>query len=686
MARRKRRNNTNPKEEPQREAADGGRSSVAVVGRGRSLPAGPAAASATRLSVREWLFLAAMAVAVVLVYQPAWHGGQIWDDDQHITRPELQSIEGLYRTWFEVGATLQYYPVVHTAFWIEHKLWGDTPLGYHLVNILLHVTAAILVALILRRLKVPGALLAAAIFALHPVCVESVAWMTEQKNTLSGVFYLSALLAYLKFDESRRTDRYAGALGLFVLATLSKTAAATLPGALLVIFWWQRGRLSWKQDVRPLVPFFVLGLGSGLITIWWELKLNQCTGPEFAFTFLDRLLIAGRATWFYLAKLFWPTNLTFIYPRWQIDSSAWWQYLFPLAAAAMLAVAWAIRRKTRAPLAALLFFGGTLLPVFGFFNLLTFLYSFVADHYQYLASLGIIALATATATTLFERFFAARTTAEPWCRPVGMAACLMLLTVLGTLTWRQSQIYADALTLYQATADRNPDCWLAENNLGNILSSQEQLDEAMVHYRKALDLRPNLAEARINLAISFEKLKRPEEAIAECRKALGLKSLPVGASFAANVYFTLGNTLVRLGKPDESIGPYRDAVKTSPGHAMARYNLAIALFRRGERRDAIAQLDEGAWILATSPSDSVRNGVAAIELARQAVQFSGGEDPALLNTLAAAYAEVGKFSMAVETATKALDLATEQNKPELAESIRAKLSLYEAKTPFRQAS
>jgi protein O-mannosyl-transferase len=701
MARRKRPNSVNPKEKA-RHGTGVAQSSGGVPGGGQALSGKPGAASAAGFGAREWLFAAALLAAVVLVYQPAWHGGPIWDDDQHITRPELRSWHGLYRIWTEPGATLQYYPVLHTAFWVEHWLWGDAALGYHLVNILLHATAAILVAFILRQLKIPGALLAAAIFALHPVQVESVAWMTEQKNTLSAVFYLIALLVYLKFDESRRKSQYLAALGLFVLAVLSKTVAATLPGALLVIFWWQRGRLSWKRDVLPLVPFFVFGAGAALITVWWELKLNRSTGPEFAFTFVDRLLIAGRTTWFCLAKLFWPTNLIFIYPRWRIDSSVWWQYLFPLSAAALLMVAWAIRRRTRAPLAALLFFGGTLLPTLGFFNLLTFLYSFVADHYQYLASLGIITLVSATATLLFERFAArtapgeasppegkttgtsGRTMPRPWRRPAGAAACLVLLATLGTLTWRQSRMYANAETLYQTTADRNPECWLAENNLGNVLSDQERLEEAIVHYRRAADLKPDLIEAHINLAISLEHCKRPEEAFDACKKALGLKSLPVGDSIAANVYFSLGNTLVRLGKIKEAIAPYRNAVEAQPEHMMARNNLGVALVRCGKTQEAVALLNEGAWLLATSPHDSIRNGAAAIELAKRAVQFSGGQDPAALNTLAAAYAAVGKFSIAVETATKALDLAIEQKKPELAESIQANIRLFEARTPCRQ--
>ena len=197
-----------------------------------------------------------LALLVTLVaYYPAWHGGLLWDDDAHITRVDLRSFEGLWRIWFDVGATQQYYPVTHSAFWVLYRLFGDATLGYHLVNISLHATSAFLFAVILRRLAVPGAVLAAFIFALHPVHVESVAWITELKNTLSGVFYLGAALAYLRFDADRRRQSYALALVLFALALLSKTVTATLPAALLVVFWWQRGALRWRQDVLPLAPF-----------------------------------------------------------------------------------------------------------------------------------------------------------------------------------------------------------------------------------------------------------------------------------------------------------------------------------------------------------------------------------------------------------------------------------------------
>src|ERR1700722_10519709 len=228
-----------------------------------------------------------------MAYQPAWNGGKIWDDDAHITRPELRSWNGLWRVWFELGATQQYYPLAHSAFWTEAQLWGDHPLGYHLLNIILHTVSSFLIIILLRRLSIPGALLAGVVFALHPIQVESVAWISELKNTLSGVFYFSALLTYLSFDQTRRLRPYLLAALFFVLALLTKTVTATLPAGLLVIFWWKRGSLSWRRDVSPLIPFFVLAAIAGFFTSWAERSLIGATGAEFDFSAMARLLIAG---------------------------------------------------------------------------------------------------------------------------------------------------------------------------------------------------------------------------------------------------------------------------------------------------------------------------------------------------------------------------------------------------------
>jgi hypothetical protein len=296
---------------------------------------------------------------------------------------------------------------------------------------------------ILRKLSLPGeaAWLAGGIFALHPVMVESVAWITELKNTLSGVFFLCAGLAYLKFDHGREKKHYAVALILFLLGLLSKSVIVTLPAALLAVFWWKRGRIGWKRDVAPLVPFFVIGITSGLFTAWVERRFVGAEGSEFNLAFIDRCLIAGRAVWFYLSKLLWPVNLIFIYPRWQIDAAAVRQYLFPAALLLIAVLFWGLRSRSRTPLAVLLYFAVTLFPALGFFNVYPFRYSFVADHFQYLASIGPIAAGAACivqGTGLLQ---------ERLRRPTLRLFCGMLLSVLFLLTWNQSRMYSDAETL-----------------------------------------------------------------------------------------------------------------------------------------------------------------------------------------------------------------------------------------------
>ncbi len=550
--------------------------------RSEKVPSDKTAPARQRGSVVDSSRRKAYVLALVLLlttlaaYYPAWHGGMLWDDDFHVTRPELRSWHGLYRIWFDVGATLQYYPLLHSAFWIVHKLWGDSTLGYHLLNILLHTGVALMVGLILRHFGIPGAFLAAAIFTLHPVHVESVAWISELKNTLSAVFYLGAMTLYLKFDETRKMSRYLAAMGVFILALMSKTVTGTLAGALLVIFWWQRGRISLKRDVLPLIPFFVLGAGAGMITARWELDFNKCVGPDFEFTPVDRLLIAGRGVWFHLGKLLWPTDLTFIYPRWHVSPALWWQYLFPLGAVALLAGLWAIRRWSRAPLAGMLIFCGTLFPVLGFFNLYTFRYSFVANHYQYLASVGIIALVSAGAVLTLDRLGRAQ-------RAVGPILCGLLLATLFGLTWRQSREYADAETLYRDTLRKNPSCWLAYTNLGNLQVTQGRYREARESFNDALRIRPNLAAAYNGMGIAWVGEGDLQSGIRNYRRATELEQ------DYAEAFNNLGVALARVHRYDEAVESYQKSLKIEPEYAMAHYNLANTLGRMNRRAEAEQQ-------------------------------------------------------------------------------------------------
>ncbi len=609
-------------------------------------PASPAAAPATvsgggapapadaRWTRGEWLFVAALVAAVFLVYQRAWGAGFIWDDDAHVTPPELRSLHGLWRIWFEVGAVQQYYPVLHTFSWLEYPLFGDRPLGYHLVNIGLHALNAVLLWRLLRRLQVPGARLAAALFAVHPVMVESVAWITEIKNTLSGCFCLVAALAWLRFDETRRPGWYALALGRFTLAVLSKTTAAVLPGVLLVVAWWRRGTLSWRRDWRPLLPFLAVGAADGIFVAWVEWKVIGAQGSSFTFNFVERTLIAGRALWFYVGKIVWPGELIFFYPRWTIDAHAPGAYLYPLAALVVLGLLWAWRGRARGPLAGALIFVGALLPTLGFLNVYLFIFSFVADHLQYLAAMAALTLAAAGLTQL-ERWVNA-----PAVRLLGV----LLLSILGVLTVRQTRMYRDEETLYRVTLAKNPEAWLAHGNLGGLLVKAGRYDEAIEHLTIARRYHPEKTEVIYNLGLALLRERRIAEATPLFGELVRLKpddvegltrladvlvmqdhvpqAIPYYERAAAlnptlvGVQNNLGNALLATGRVAEGVAHFEQVLRLDPNDAEAHFNLGLALPHLGRLPEAIAH-DEAA--LRLKPDDAAAHfnlGEALLQVGR----------------------------------------------------------------------
>lgn len=514
---------------------------------------------------QAWPF-ALILCATFVAYLPALNGALVWDDAAHVTRPELRSLHGLWRIWFNLGATQQYYPLLHSAFWVEYKLWGDAVLGYHLVNVALHAVAACLAVQIGKRLSLAGAWLAGLLFAVHPLCVESVAWISEQKSVLSAAFCLAAALVYLDFDESRRRSRYFVAFGLFLLALLSKSVIATLPAALLVVLWWRRGRIEWKRDALPLVPWFVLGASAGLFTAWVERTyIIGAEGAGFTLTLLQRVLLAGRALWFYAAKVTWPANLTFFYPRWTLDPAQVWQYLFVAAAAVALFSLWRLSPRNRGPLAASLIFAILLFPALGFFNVYPFRYSFVADHFAYLASLAIIVPAAA----MLAKF-----------KPA-----LLIVPALGLLAFQQSGIYKDEETLYRATLARNPDAWLAHDNLANILLSSGRQSEAIDHLQTALLLEPDFWEAHLTLGNALiGSPGRLNDALAEYQTAARLE--PGSERTQTN----LGNALLQAGRVDEAIAQLEIALRIDPRNPEAHNDLGNAYSQmHGRLADAIAE-------------------------------------------------------------------------------------------------
>ncbi len=422
-----------------------------------------------------------LVVATFVAYLPASSCGFIRDDGMHVTDNDtLQSIKGLKRIWMELGAVEQYYPLVHTTFWLEYQVWGLNPAGYHLINILLHAANAILLWRILERLKIPGAYVAAALFALHPVHVESVAYISERKNVLSGLFYLIAALLYVRWffhdeEESENEEQetltqsslwlhYGGSIFCFVCALLSKTVTVTLPAALLLVIWWKRGRLQ-ISNVLPLLPMVLVGIPLALNTSAMEQDIIQQNAPgqgHWDFTFVQQFLIAGCAFWFYAFKLLWPVNLTFVYPQWEIDPSNVVLYLGPLGFFAMVGVLFWLRdRIGRGPLTAVLFFAGTLFPALGFVDFYPMRYSLVADHFQYLASIGLIALLAALAWREVEPYIEQNDQAH-------FFAFAPPLLLLGILTAFQCKIYKSPEALWTHCEKHNPNEIFVLQNLADV--------------------------------------------------------------------------------------------------------------------------------------------------------------------------------------------------------------------------
>lgn len=552
-------------------------------------------------------------MVTLTAYFPALTGDFLWDDAGHVTSPALQSWSGLGRIWFDIGATQQYYPLLHSAFWVEHQIWGDATVGYHLINVLWHITAACLLAALLRRLAVPGAVLAAFLFALHPVGVESVAWISEQKNTLSTVFYLTAALAWLRFEEERRPALYLIATLWFLAALLTKTVTATLPAALLVVAWWRRGRLSWRDDVQPLLLWLFLGVTAGLGTAWLESTQIGAGGDGFALGLAERCLLAGRVVWFYLGKLVWPAELMFFYPRWTIDPASAGQWLFPAAALLLLAGLFRWRQRSRSPLAAALLFGGTLFPVLGFVDVYPFVFTYVADHFQYLASIGMISFLASAATYGFARL--------SWPGWSGPAAATAVLVILGGLTWRQGEMYRDIFVLYETTLARNPSSWVAHLNLGTALDEAGETEKSLPHLQRALELKPAFPETLNSLGNVLNRLGRSREALPLLEQAVRLQ-----ARFAA-AHNTLGVALMALARADEGIASFRRALALDSTLTLARVNLGWALGNQGRVAEAVAEFErarqsdpdladvELKWALSLAMNGQVREALPHFERA-----------------------------------------------------------------------
>ncbi len=542
---------------------------------------------------------AVLCLLVAVSYFPALSAGFLWDDQVLKLATPLHTWSGLVHIWFGPRGLIQYeahyWPLLYTLFWLEHKLWGLAPLGYHLVNLLLHTGVVLLLWRLLRRLEVPGAWFAAAVFAVHPLHVESVAWVIGRKDVLATVFYLSSVLAYIRCTEMPRGRRRGGpyllAVALFVLGLLSKSIAITLPAALLLWHWWRHGRVT-LTDCSRLLPFFLVGLGIGLADYAYSTSLEPVV---FGYTLLERGLLAAHALAFYVGKLLWPVGLIGVYPRWEPgigDALAWG---FAVGFAAVVAVLWHWRRPLgRGPLAGVLFFAVALSPVLGFVDFGYMQFSFVADRYQYLGGIGLIVVVAAAASRACQRGLGALSAHRT--RPARLAIGVVgaaILAVAGLLTWNQAGLYRDSGTFFTHVITHNPQARSAHHNLGNYLRDQGRYGEAHAAYQTALEQRPDSPRLLTNIGVLLSNQGRHEEAVTRFREVLRLNPQhQLAMKNLTSVLSGIGVQLSNQSRHEEAVARFREVLRLDPQHRDATRGLAAVLVSIGAQLSSQGRHEE----------------------------------------------------------------------------------------------
>ena len=581
-----------------------------ALSKGRSeagaLPEAPVQTEAGRLGSQRLRGALLLAVLTVAAYLPALGAGFVWDDVILVNESVIHDWSGLWNIWFspaDIEREAHYWPVTYTSFWIEHKLWGLEPLGYHAVNVLLHLVNVLLIWRILRRLAVSGAWVVAAVFAVHPLHVESVAWVIERKDVLSALFYLTAVLTWIRFTEGPRPGRYLLALGLFTAGLLSKSIVVTLPAALLIWHWWRTGRIT-RTDLTRLVPFFAVAL----VVTAADLAFYASREPlDLGYSLAERVLIAARALWFYAGKLLWPTDLIVIYPLWEISAADPVGWTYVVAAAALAALLWfGSRRLGRGPLAGGLFFAVTLSPVLGFVDYGYMQFSLVADRFQYLAGLGVLAVLVGAAAHGTARL-------QAGTRRLAAGGLAVVLALLGAQTWLQARIYRDGVTFFSHIVAHNPSARDAHLNLVAPLAEAGRYDEALAAARIGVERRPDRADAYVDLGSVLVRLKGFDEADSVLRTALELDPRHPGA------HQNLGEALRRRGRYGEAIEMYGNALEADPDLAPAHAGLGIALFESGRHGEALAALERALALDPDAPSAAeiaMAAGRAALEAGR----------------------------------------------------------------------
>jgi tetratricopeptide (TPR) repeat protein len=570
-------------------------------------------------SWRWWAAVLLVPLATFVAYRPALDADFVnWDDDHNVYRnPHVTNVRGLGRIWFSTQ-NYQYYPLVFTSFWIECHLLGarkteyrnvyDDQTGqlvdvqmrsttdarlFHRTNVLLHALNALLVWFILRRLKVAGAYLAALVFALHPVHVESVAWVTERKNLLMGLLVLACVLAQLRFERLKTARTYAVALWLYLLALLSKAVASMLAPALLILRWMRKESLD-RGYLLSVLPYFVLGGIFGLVSSWFERTRQFERLPlELDLSIPERMIVAGRAFWFYVKSLVWPANLMLVNPRWEIDPHQALQFLWPLSVVAVWVLLFVLRKRLgRGLVASVSLFMVLLLPASGLFDVYWMVYSWVADHFQYMASVALIALGCSAASHGVQRVARrAVGTLATAVRAAGIVLAIGLLGALGVLTYTGSQRFSDSWALWQHAVEANPDAWIAHNFIGVMLANERRYTEAIPYYQRTLELFPRHPHANYNLGVAYAQLGQTDLALEHYRREFEI------APQDPRLHNNYGHLVAGLGRHEEAIGHFTQALVLQPDWPQARENLARSLAALGRFAEAADELEHAAGVV-----------------------------------------------------------------------------------------
>lgn len=590
-----------------------------------------------------------LALIIILItfvaYFPCMKGPFIWDDNHMVyNNPLIKGgvSDGLMKFWF-TKQNFDYFPLTFTSLWIEWRLWGTNPMGYRLVNILLHALCAIAVWRILKRLKVPAPWLIGAIFAVHPVAVGSVAWIAERKNTLSMVFFLLSLLSYLRFEDEESEGKQSGrwywlSLAAFLAALFSKTSVVMLPVVILGLAWWRRGKIT-RKDLTRMAPYFAAAFLMGLLALWFQ--YNRAIGrgmgtirPEGPFS---RTAAAGWSLWWYAFKAIVPVNLMVVPPRWHVvalNPVAW----LPLALYAAVAwVCWKNRATWgRHPLAAMGYHAVNLLPVLGIFQIYFMRFSLVGDHWHYIAYIGPVILLVAPLAAWVGR-------QRDEIRLYSHAGAGFLLCLLCVLTWRQSSLYANERELWLHNIRHNREGWVAYHNAAVLFprGSQESLD----FFSEAINLNPEYHEAYFGRGQTYSARGQLQKAAEDFNKAVSIRD---DYFLAQN---ELGLVYLRAGAISNAIPCFRKAIKTRPNMLDARINLAGSLMVMGSTNEANAEIAEAMRFGASDVlvfqnlgtiQMAMRQRDNAVKSFKEAIQRGTGRaDPEAARQVANAYYNLG---------------------------------------------